>query len=311
MIRLGEVHIVGTFHERGERRAALICIPIQTQEPRALIVLENVPVPAESEEDIFRLLREVVMHTEELISTEEGVVAQELLYQLKMRVTDQIPQLVALPPVQRAHAALELALQNLAAEVAIWIPRSGGRPISTEPRSPRAIAILGQVRWSLDRIVQWVNENGSTSVGIGAEPDDAAAPVGPVPYIGVTSPDNEGVLVAFFPDEGDRISGPGFRPRPPGSGNHISGSAAAVRRRSAGYAGSAGGGSTTRGGVRSSRFNFCGEMVRSRRYGQVHAHGSGSPRYPPAKSELSCGIPARAQWTWISSPRRKRICPVR
>ncbi len=205
MIRLGEVHIVGTFHERGERRAALICIPIQTQEPRALIVLENVPVPAESEEDIFRLLREVVTHTEELIATEEGVVAQELLYQLKMRVTDQIPQLAALPPVQRTHAALELALQNLAAEVAIWIPRNGGRPISTEPRSPRAIAILGQVRWSLDRIVQWVNESGSTSVGIGAEPDDAAAPVGPAPYIGVISPDNEGVLVAFFPP--DEVTG--------------------------------------------------------------------------------------------------------
>ncbi len=205
MIRLGEVHIVGTFHERGERRAALICIPIQTQEPRALIVLENVPVPAESEEDIFRLLREVVMHTEELIATEEGVVAQELLYQLKMRVTDQIPQLVALPPVQRARAALELALQNLAAEVAVWIPRDGGRPISTEPRSPRAITILGQLRWSLDRIVQWVNENGSTSVGIGAEPDDAAAPVGPAPYIGVVSPDNEGVLVAFFPP--DEVTG--------------------------------------------------------------------------------------------------------
>ncbi len=205
MIRLGEVHIVGTFHERGERRAALICIPIQTEEPRALIVLENVPVPAESEEDIFRLLREVVTHTDELIATEEGVVAQELLYQLKMRVTDQIPQLVALPPVQRAHAALELALQNLAAEVAIWIPHNGGRPISTEPRSPRAIAILGQLRWSLDRIVQWVNENGSTSIGIGAEPDDAAAPVGPVPYIGVMSPDNEGVLVAFFPP--DEVTG--------------------------------------------------------------------------------------------------------
>jgi GAF domain-containing protein len=205
MIRLGEVHIVGTFHERGERRAALICIPIQTEEPRALIVLENVPVPAESEEDIFRLLREVVMHTEELIATEEGVVAQELLYQLKMRVTDQIPQLAALPPVQRARAALELTLQNLAAEVAIWIPRDGGRPISTEPRTPRAITILGQLRWSIDRIVQWVNESGSTSVGIGAEPDEAAAPVGPAPYIGVVSPDSEGVLVAFFPP--DEVTG--------------------------------------------------------------------------------------------------------
>ncbi len=205
MIRIGEVHIAGMFQERGERRAALVCVPIQAREPRALIVLENIPVPAESEEQIFRLLREVVSHTEELIATEEGVVAQELLYQLKMRVTDQIPQLAALPPVQRTRAALELALQNLAAEVAIWVPANKGRPISTEPRSPKAISILGQVRWSLDRIAQWVTANGPTAVGLGAEEANPEAPAGPAPYIGVVSPDGEGVLVTFFPP--DEVTG--------------------------------------------------------------------------------------------------------
>jgi len=151
---------------------------------------------------VMALLNRMIDHVQEIIGVEEGVDAQELLYQLKMRVTDQMPQLAPLPPVQRTRAALELAVQLLAGEAAIWVPPHGARPVTSEPHTSRAANLLAEVRASLDLLSELVQDRGAVAGGSDAPGWDAKAPRGPAPYVGVSAGSEQGVLLLFFsPDE--------------------------------------------------------------------------------------------------------------
>ncbi len=202
-VREGTPRLLGVAEDGREERAAMICLPIQSTRPHALVVLENVPLAGTSPEKIMDLLTRLVEHVEEIIGVEEGVDAQELLYQLKMRVSDQSPQLLPLPPVLRTRAALELAVQLLAGEAAIWVPPHGARPVTSEPHTARSANLLAEARASLDLLSELVQDRGAVAGGSDAAGWDAKAPRGPAPYVGVSaSGDAEGVLLLFFsPDE--------------------------------------------------------------------------------------------------------------
>ncbi len=188
--------------EGEEPRAAMACLPIRTSRPRGLIVLENLPFGPGSVSEMNELLEAVGERVEALLRVEEGVEAQELLYQLKMRVTDQIPQLAALPPVQRTRSALELAVQLLAGEAAIWVPPHGARPVTSEPHNRRVSTLLAEARSGLDLLAEFVREKGAVAGGADAPGWDPRAPKGPAPYVGVAGSSEEGVLILFFaPDE--------------------------------------------------------------------------------------------------------------
>ncbi len=202
-VREGTPRLLGVAEDGRDERAAMICLPIQSTRPHALVVLENVPLAGTSPEKIMALLTRLIDHVEQIIGVEEGVDAQELLYQLKMRVTDQTPQFAPLPPVLRTRAALELAVQLLAGEAAIWVPPHGARPVTSEPHTARAANLLAEARASLDLLSELVQDRGAVAGGSDAAGWDAKAPRGPAPYVGVsTGGDEGGVLLLFFaPDE--------------------------------------------------------------------------------------------------------------
>jgi GAF domain-containing protein len=201
-VRQGTPHLLGVAENGQDARAALICLPIQSSRPHALVVLENLPLAGSSSEKVMALLNRVVDRVQEVIGVEEGADAQELLYQLEMRVSDQVPQLLPLPPVQRTRAALELAVQLLAGEAAIWVPPHGARPVTSEPHTSRASGLLADARASLDLLSELVQDRGAVAGGSDAAGWDAKAPRGPAPYVGVSTGSEEGVLLLFFsPDE--------------------------------------------------------------------------------------------------------------
>ncbi len=197
-VRQGEPRVLEVTEADGDRRAAMVCLPIVGSHPHALIVLENVRLGEDGADATVALLKEVAVHLGRMVRVEEGVDAQELLYQLKMRVADQVPQLAALPPVQRTRSALDLAVSLLAGEVAVWVPPHNARPVTSEPHSERAVQILTQVRSSLDLLAEWVRDRGAVAGGASDPGWDPKSPKGPAPYVGVASSDGEGVLLLFF-----------------------------------------------------------------------------------------------------------------
>ena len=200
VVNQGKPQILEVAGEDGIRRAAMICLPVVTSRPHGLIVLENVVLEDESVTPVEEFLSEAMSHAETILTMEEGIEADELLHQLKMRVLDYVPQVETLPPVQRTRTMLDFAVGLLAGEAAIWVPQEGGRPVTSTPSGPSA-DLLARVRPNLDLLTEWVRDAGGVAGGAEAPGWDPRAPRGPAPYVGVASADGEGVVLLFFPPD--------------------------------------------------------------------------------------------------------------
>jgi hypothetical protein len=175
-----------------------IGFPIQSEHARCLMLLEQVPAPESAPEEVLELLRDMVALLEEMINIEQGMVVQEFISELSMRMADRKQQIDLLPVAERASALLELAIELVAAEVAIWVPESGAPPEVSIPITSEG----GRIRaWALAHapgLAGWIKRKGDRAQGVLAERLDPSAPCGPAPWIGILDPRGRGVLVLFF-----------------------------------------------------------------------------------------------------------------
>jgi hypothetical protein len=182
------------------REASTIGFPIQAEHARCLILLEDVPTPEGSPELVLELLQDMVALLEEMINIEQGMVVQEFISELSMRMADRKEQIDLLPLVERTPALLELAIELVAAEVAIWIPEGAppevSIPTTTEGGRIRAWAVA-----NASALAAWIKRKGDGEEGVIADRSDPTAPCGPAPWIGVIDPNGRAVLVIFFDAE--------------------------------------------------------------------------------------------------------------
>jgi hypothetical protein len=180
------------------RETSTIGFPIQAEHARCLMLLENVPTAAGAHEQVLELLQDMVALLEEMINIEQGMVVQEFISELSMRMADRKEQIDLLPLSERTTALLELAIELVAAEVAIWIPDGSAPPEVSIPTTSEG----GRIRaWALAHapgLAAWLKRKGEGAQGVLADRIDPSAPCGPAPWIGVIDPRERGVLVLFF-----------------------------------------------------------------------------------------------------------------
>ena len=179
----------------------LLCQPVHVVHPFGLITLEGVPLAGERREHALRLLRETIEQVEEVIQIEDQVAAQDLTHELEMRIADQASRVAGLPVPIGLQVALSLAIDLMAAEIALWVPSTSGRPVSTPPESPQAARILATAWENLDPLLEHTRRE---TLAEGLLPLDASVPGTPpvrVPYLGVLESKGRGTLFVFFPPE--------------------------------------------------------------------------------------------------------------
>jgi hypothetical protein len=192
IVRRGAVQVLEASDPRTGERQAVLCLPIESSQPHGLILLENVPLLAQSSEDLARQLADLVAHLGDLIARGEGVEVRQLQSQLVLRVRDRIEEVTALADADRVEALLALAVESLAAEAAMWIPEKGTEPVV----HPATAALLMDKEWDVNAVARWVREREMVAGGAFAPGWDVRAPRGPSPYVGVAN--LAGVLIAFF-----------------------------------------------------------------------------------------------------------------
>jgi hypothetical protein len=180
------------------KETSTIGFPIQSEHARCLMLLEEVPTPEGAPDSVLELLQDMVALLEEMINIEQGMVVQEFISELSMRMADRKEHIDLLPIAERANALLDLAIELVAAEVAIWIPEGGAAPEASIPTTSEG----GRIRaWALAHaaaLAAWMKRKGDRAQGVLAERLDPSAPCGPAPWIGVLDPRGRGVLVIFF-----------------------------------------------------------------------------------------------------------------
>ncbi len=178
------------------RKTMTIGYPIRASDPNGLVVLENIPAGLDQEQ-LLATLREVFEQLESMISIEENVAAQELVAELHMRIADLESELDSLPPPDRARALLALAVELVAAEVAIWIS-ADGESLMTPCQTPDALRIQKWASGCLEALRSWAQANGALAEGMVATSWDDQAPSGPAPYVAVPDAEGGGALIVLF-----------------------------------------------------------------------------------------------------------------
>ena len=198
VMRQGYPVILEPRDETNAGKAATICYPIRCSNLHSIIVLENISIET-AQEQVLLTLQEVIGQLESMISIEENLAVQELVSELHMRIADLESQLDKRSPPERAQALLALALDLVAAELAIWIPNDGNGPSMTPSQTPDAVRIQ---RWAtpgrLENLANWARVNGASAQGVVARSWDGDAPEGPAPYVAIPDQDGRGVLLVFF-----------------------------------------------------------------------------------------------------------------
>jgi hypothetical protein len=174
-----------------------ISYPIRCSNLHGILVVENIGQDSALEE-VLSTLEEAIGQLESMISIEEILAVPELNAELHMRISDLESQLDNYPAQDRAQALLALALDLVAAEVAIWIPDLADEPILTPSLTPEARRIQKWALENLETLVGWAQANGANAQGMIARAWDSDAPLGPAPYVAIPNPMGGSVLLAFF-----------------------------------------------------------------------------------------------------------------
>jgi hypothetical protein len=198
LVRKGSSRLVTIPDTDSKDEQGVAYLIVNTNRPYGLMILENFPVKAEEKKDLETMLTTVVEQVEDIFEVEQGVATQDILSQIRLRITERAREFSSLPAELRTQPALEMAIDELAGEVAMWIPGAGQRPVITQPQGRQAAKILADVWDTLDEMSQWIRSKGSGACGATGTGWDAKGPEGPSPYVGVKEPDGDGVLLLFF-----------------------------------------------------------------------------------------------------------------
>ncbi len=185
-----------------QEQTGIICQPIYLTRPYGLVRIDGVPLGDGRREIALRVMSETVRQVEEMILVEEQVAAQDLLQELEMRIADRSDFLRGTDPHQAIRRVLDLAVEVVAAETAMWIPPQGGPPIVPAPVSAQAARIQAVVWNQTDALMKEIRQEGAVVGRIDPGGLDPGTSHTVVPYVGVLGKERPGALIAFFtPDE--------------------------------------------------------------------------------------------------------------
>jgi hypothetical protein len=198
VLKRGKPHAIEIADEdTGESMATVFC-PLGTGHGRSIFVLDGVPLAGTTRKEVLAVVSEITDQVEGIVDIEEGVAVQELLSELRMRITDETEHIDRLPGERRLRSFLDLAVGIVAAESAIWVPAAGGIPVSTQPDTLDAARVVAQAWEKLESLVEWVQEKGAQAEGMVATEFDPDAPRLAAPYVGVPGPDGDSALIVIF-----------------------------------------------------------------------------------------------------------------
>jgi hypothetical protein len=198
VVRDGRSRILTVDDADPSGQPAIACLPLQTNRPYGLIVLEHFRMKGDERDAVKRLLVEAVHRIEQMFEIEQGVESQDILDELTTRIADRASQLQVLPPELRIQPALEFTLQLLAADVTVWIPEGEARPVIAQPQTREAAAVLAEIWDRLEEQAAHVRDNGVAACGAEGMGWEQSGPQGPVPYVGVKAREGNGVLLAYL-----------------------------------------------------------------------------------------------------------------
>jgi hypothetical protein len=182
-------------------------LTINANRPHGLLVLESFPIKTEEKASVEELLNTVVCQVEDIFEVEQGVQTQDILSEVRIRITDRLSSLNHLPAETRTQPALDMVIQELNGKAAIWIPGPGERPVTAQPHDKDSAKILADAWDTLEEMSSWIREIGSGASGATGSGWDSSGPQGPAPYAGAKDPGSDGVLLVFFaPDEDGKAS---------------------------------------------------------------------------------------------------------
>jgi hypothetical protein len=198
VLKHGQPSVFELGDERTGERVATVIYPLGEGNGRSIFVLDGVPLAGSGKDELLATVREIADQIESIVDLEEGVAVQELLAELRMRITDETEHIERLPVERRLRSFLDLALGIVAAESAIWVPAGGGIPVSTQPETLEAARLVAQAWEKLESLVDWVQEKGTAAEGMLASEFDPDAPRLAAPYVGVPGPDGDSALIVIF-----------------------------------------------------------------------------------------------------------------
>lgn len=186
----------------GEREHAVAYLPIQVNGPYGILVLENFVVEPGKKLEIRDILGSVVEQLEDIYQVEQSVTSHDIASGIQLRITDRTASLDVLPEELRTQPALEIVVQELGAEAAIWLPAPDAVPVITQPRTREGARIVADAWDHLAEYGDWIRERGTAAVGRSGSGWQTDGPQGPAPYVGVKDETESGVILVFFAASG-------------------------------------------------------------------------------------------------------------
>ena len=201
LIQNGRCHLATLSESESSEGRGIAFLTINADEPYGLLVLESFPVGAGEKEKVEDMLNTVVDQIEEIFEVEQGLETQDILSQIRLRITNRAAKLEVLPPGLRAQPVLEIAVEELAGEMAFWIPSPAVRPVITQPRNREAAKTMADAWDKLDEIAKCTRDKGSAVWGTAGSGWESTGPEGPAPYVAIRDENSDGILVFFWARE--------------------------------------------------------------------------------------------------------------
>ena len=195
----GISHVMMSEHEGQYRGNAYL--PVMSTGPRGIILLENIATDKLTSQDLKQVLGSVCGLLGEMLLVEEGMGAQELLADLKMRIADASNELENGTQEQRVQTLLKLGMELTSAGAGVWVPGHGGDPTAAESENSGSSRLLSGVWPVLNAMSTRARVQGAHSWGISEDSPAQETPSAPCPYAAVKAKDTEDVLVLLFEPE--------------------------------------------------------------------------------------------------------------
>jgi hypothetical protein len=179
-------------------RTAVVYLPIRSLRLPILIVLENVRCNDDGMRQRLEDLADITRIIEDMMTVEEGVSDRDFVSEIEMRIADETESLEGLTRDKRIEKVLNLAMELLAADVAVWVPDREADPVAA-PSDGDVTDLTNTIAMShAKNLAAWVREYGpARGTPDGGSSTDGAPPC-PLRYVGTQTADGSGVLLVFF-----------------------------------------------------------------------------------------------------------------